>query len=96
MPDDVYRLTEVVGTSKESVDAAVRAAVGRASRTLQGLDWFEVKEVRGNIRDGAIDEYQVLVKIGFKLLEPNELRRPIEGGGSFDVLDHATSNRSAD
>jgi flavin-binding protein dodecin len=84
MAGDVYRLTEVVGTSKESVDGAVRTAVERASRTLQGLDWFEVKEVRGSIREGVIDEYQVLVKIGFKLMEADELRRADPTSGSFD------------
>jgi flavin-binding protein dodecin len=84
MAGDVYRLTEVVGTSKESVDGAVRTAVERASRTLQGLDWFEVKEVRGSIREGVIDEYQVLVKIGFKLMEADELRRADPASGSFD------------
>ena len=79
MPDHVYRITEVVGTSSESVDKAVRAAVERASRTLKGLDWFEVQEVRGNIRDGSINEYQVKVKIGFRLMEPGELKGSASG-----------------
>jgi flavin-binding protein dodecin len=73
MPDHVYRITEVVGTSTESVDKAVRAAVERASRTLRGLDWFEVQEVRGSIQDGNVSEYQVTVKIGFRLMDPEEL-----------------------
>ena len=73
MPDHVYRITEVVGTSSESVDKAVRAAVDRASKTLKGLDWFKVEEVRGSIQDGAVSEYQVTVRIGFRLMEADEL-----------------------
>lgn len=69
MADDgkVYRVTEVVGTSTESVQQAVRNAVKRASGTLRNLDWFEVSEVRGTIRDGEVGEFQVGVKIGFRL-----------------------------
>ncbi|MGH2760478.1 MAG: dodecin [Actinomycetota bacterium] len=69
MADDgkVYRVTEVVGTSKESVQQAVRNAVRRASETLRGLDWFQVSEVRGTVADNDVGEFQVIVKIGFRL-----------------------------
>ena len=64
----VYRVTEVVGTSKDSVQQAVRNAVQRANDTLRNLDWFEVGEVRGTIGDnGEVKEFQVAVKIGFRL-----------------------------
>lgn len=63
----VYKLTEVVGTSKESFADATRSAVQRASKNVRGTSWFEVSEFRGTIKDGDIDEYQVKVKIGFKL-----------------------------
>lgn len=63
----VYRVTEVVGTSTESVQHAVRTAVKRANETLRNLDWFEVQEVRGTIKDGDVEEFQVSVKIGFRL-----------------------------
>jgi dodecin len=63
----VYRVTEVVGTSSEGVKEAVQNAVRRAHTTLRNLDWFEVVEVRGTIRDGEVGEFQVAVKIGFKL-----------------------------
>ncbi len=63
----VYRVTEVVGTSTESVQQAVRNAVRRAHDTLRNLDWFEVTEVRGTIADGDVGEFQVGVKIGFRL-----------------------------
>ncbi len=63
----VYRTTEVIGTSTESIQDAVRTAVKRARGTLRNLDWFEVGDVRGTIRDGDVGEFQVAVKIGFRL-----------------------------
>lgn len=63
----IYRTTEVIGTSTESIQHAVRAAVKRAHDTLRNLDWFEVGQVRGTIRDGDVGEFQVAVKIGFRL-----------------------------
>jgi flavin-binding protein dodecin len=62
-----YVLNEIVGTSTESVHDAVRNGVARASETLRNLDWFEVVEVRGNIMDGQVDNYQVTMKVGFRL-----------------------------
>src|SRR4029450_22754 len=47
MEDHVYRLSEVVGTSSEGIDQAIRNAVARANRTLRNLDWFQVSEIRG-------------------------------------------------
>jgi dodecin len=67
MSGHVYRVTEVVGSSAEGVDAAIQTAVTRAAQTLHGLDWFEVTEVRGRIADGQIAEYQVGLKVGFRL-----------------------------
>lgn len=68
MPDGkVYRVTEVVGTSQESIEDALRTAIKRADATLRNLDWFEVSEIRGTIKDGDIGEVQVAVKIGFRL-----------------------------
>lgn len=69
MPDHVYRVTEIVGTSPESVDVAIRNGVRRAAATLRGLDWFEVTEVRGHIVDGDVEHFQVGLKVGFKLDE---------------------------
>lgn len=62
-----YRVTEVVGTSSESIHQAVRNGVTRASQTLRSLEWFEVLETRGSISDGNVDEFQVTMKIGFRL-----------------------------
>jgi len=69
MTDHTYRVTEIVGTSHEGVDAAVRNGVARAAQTLRGLDWFEITQVRGHIVDGEIEHYQVGMKVGFRLEE---------------------------
>ncbi|MBO4273277.1 dodecin [Microbispora triticiradicis] len=67
MSDRTYRVTEIVGTSEESVDQAIRNGVRRAARTLRHLDWFEVTEVRGHIVDGDVAHFQVGMKVGFRL-----------------------------
>jgi flavin-binding protein dodecin len=65
--DATYKVTEVVGTSTESVQKAVRNGIARASKTLRNLDWFEVTEIRGHIVDGHVGHFQVTMKIGFKM-----------------------------
>ncbi|MFD0366672.1 MULTISPECIES: dodecin [unclassified Streptomyces] len=67
MSNHTYRVTEIVGTSTEGVDQAIRNGIERASQTLRGLDWFEVTEVRGHLVDGSIEHYQVGLKVGFRL-----------------------------
>ncbi|MFJ1703601.1 dodecin [Kitasatospora sp. NPDC088346] len=67
MTDHIYRVTEIVGSSGEGVDQAIRNAVDRAAQTLRNLDWFEVVQVRGHIADGRIEHYQVGLKVGFRL-----------------------------
>ncbi|MEV6973963.1 dodecin [Kitasatospora sp. NPDC093806] len=67
MSEHVYRVTEIVGSSTESIDAAIRNGVERASRTLRNLDWFEVTQIRGHLADGGIKHIQVGLKIGFRL-----------------------------
>jgi len=67
MSDRTYRVTEIVGTSADSVDNAIRNGIRRAAQTLRHLDWFEVTEVRGYIEDGEIAHYQVGMKVGFRL-----------------------------
>ena len=69
MPDHVYLVSEIVGSSPDGVDTAVRNAVERASKTVRNLDWFEVTGIRGHIEDGAIAHFQVTVKIGFRVEE---------------------------
>jgi flavin-binding protein dodecin len=65
--NNVYGLTEIVGTSANGVDAAIEVGIARADRTLRGLDWFEVTEVRGHIQDGRVAHFQVTKKVGFRL-----------------------------
>lgn len=72
MTDRTYVLNEIVGTSTQSVDDAVSNGVQRASRTLRNLDWFQVVEVRGTISDGEISHYQVTMKVGFRLEDPEQ------------------------
>ncbi|NML50752.1 dodecin domain-containing protein [Streptomyces sp. R302] len=69
MSNHTYRVTEIVGTSTEGVDQAIRNGIDRASQTLRGLDWFEVTQVRGHLVDGRIEHYQVGLKVGFRLDE---------------------------
>jgi flavin-binding protein dodecin len=65
-PGTVYRKTELVGTSSIGYDDAIKQAVERAHKTLRNLEWFEVKEQRGRLRNGSI-EYQVELEVGFAL-----------------------------
>jgi hypothetical protein len=62
-----YKITELVGTSPTSFDEATKAAVAEAAKTLRNMDWFEVVDERGKIKDGVVAEFQVTVKIGFKI-----------------------------
>jgi len=68
-----YKLVELVGVSDESYALATKNAVDRASRTLRGLGWFQVTELRGLIQDGEISEYQTTAKIGFRVLDAEQL-----------------------
>lgn len=67
MSDHTYRVTEIVGTSPDGIDAAVSNGIARAATTLRNLDWFEVTEIRGHLADGRIAHTQVTMKVGFRL-----------------------------
>ncbi|MGW6903338.1 dodecin [Streptomyces sp. NPDC054940] len=69
MSNHTYRVTDIVGTSPDGVDQAIRNGITRASQTLHNLDWFEVTEVRGQLDDGQIAHWQVTMKVGFRLDE---------------------------
>jgi len=69
MSDNVYSVSEIVGSSTESVDDAIKGAISRASKTLHNLDWFEVSDIRGRIEDNARCHFQVTLKVGFRLDE---------------------------
>ncbi len=65
--NNIYKLVEIVGTSEESFAKAVAVGVERASETLRNMDWFEVTELRGRISNGKVAQYQVKMKVGFRL-----------------------------
>jgi flavin-binding protein dodecin len=67
MSSRTYRVTEIVGTSPDGVDQAIKNGIERASQTIRHLDWFEVTEIRGHIREGQVDHVQVGMKVGFRL-----------------------------
>ena len=66
MPDKTYKIIEVVGVSDKSIHQAVRNALSKASQTLRNIDWFEVGQIRGTVRNGE-PGFQVEVRIGFRL-----------------------------
>jgi len=69
--DHVYRVIEIVGTSEESIDDAIRSAVARAEKTLRHLRWFEVVRTSGHIANGVVEHFQVTLKVGFNLEAPH-------------------------
>lgn len=69
MADHTYRVTEIVGTSPESVQQAIRNGVTRAGKTLRNIEWFETSQIRGHVVDGEVAHFQVTMKVGFRLDE---------------------------
>ncbi|MDH3455721.1 MAG: dodecin family protein [Gemmatimonadota bacterium] len=67
MTDHVYKLTEVVGTSPESIETAVSNALAKAKSTVRNMRWLEVTQIRGHIEDGSLAHWQVMLRIGFTL-----------------------------
>jgi flavin-binding protein dodecin len=67
MANKVFKQIELTGTSTTSMEEAVQAAVAEASRTVRNMSWFQVTETRGAIKDGKVAEWQVTLKIGFKV-----------------------------
>jgi flavin-binding protein dodecin len=66
MSDNVYAITEVVGSSTDSVEDAIDNAVATAAQTLRNLEWFEVGQIRGHIVNGQVEHYQVYVRLGLR------------------------------
>jgi len=65
--DHVYKKVELIGSSKVSLTEAIETAISRASKTMRNLEWFEVDQIRGQIKDGAVAHYQVVMKVGFRI-----------------------------
>ncbi len=72
MSDNVYKIVELVGSSKESIEDAIQTAVKRASQTLRNMRWCEVVQTRGHIENGVVQHYQVVLKVGFKMEEAGD------------------------
>jgi flavin-binding protein dodecin len=72
MSGNTYKLVELVGTSPNSSDEAVRNAIARAGATINNLDWFEVCQTRGHIRDGKVAHFQVTLKVGFRVEDDDD------------------------
>ncbi len=66
MSDHVYSVTEIVGSSKTSIEDAVQRGIETAARSLRNLEWFEVTAIKGHIVDGAVGHYQVCLKLGLR------------------------------
>ena len=62
----VYALSEVIGTSDKSIEDAIDQAINVAGQSIRNLDWFQVSELRGHIKDGRVAHYQVALKLGFR------------------------------
>ena len=67
MSDHVYRVVEIVGSSSTTIEDAINNALQRAGKTMRHLDWFEVKETRGQVSGGKVGFYQVALKVGFRI-----------------------------
>ena len=67
MADHTYGITEIVGTSPDSLHQAIRNGISRASQTVRNLDWFEVSTIRGQISNGEVAHFQVQMKVGFRI-----------------------------
>jgi flavin-binding protein dodecin len=74
MPNNTYKVIELVGTSDVGVTEAIKTAVDKAAETLKGLDWFEVQQIRGHIDNQQIQWFQVDLKVGFRVMSGDELK----------------------
>ena len=67
MPDHVYKIIEIVGSSQVSSDDAIRTALAKAGEAIQHMNWFQVMETRGHIVEGKVAHFQVVLKVGYRL-----------------------------
>jgi flavin-binding protein dodecin len=67
--DHVYKMLDLVGSSEKSIEDAIQSAISRASKTVRGMRWFEITQMRGHIQDGSVGHYQVELRVGFTLEE---------------------------
>jgi len=67
--DNIYKVIEIVGTSTESYEKAIANGIAKAAGTVKAISWFEVIQQRGSVKDGKVTEFQVILKLGFKLVD---------------------------
>ncbi|HCZ49301.1 MULTISPECIES: dodecin [Gammaproteobacteria] len=67
MSSHTYKVVEIVGSSPNGTDDAIRNAIAEAGKSLRHLDWFEVVQTRGHLVDGKVGHFQVILKVGFRL-----------------------------
>ena len=67
MTEHVYKVVELVGSSTDSIEDAIRTAIGRADKTLRNLRWFEFVQTRCQVENGNVRHFQVVLKAGFTL-----------------------------
>lgn len=67
MSEPVYKVVEIAGTSEQSISKAIDNGIARAAGTLRHLGWFEVGQIRGDIKEGKVNRYQVTLRVGFTL-----------------------------
>ncbi|WP_415854385.1 dodecin [Sinomonas sp. G460-2] len=67
MAGHTYSISEIVGTSPDGIDQAIKSGIETASQTVRNLDWFEVQSIRGHIENGTVADWQVTIKFGFRL-----------------------------
>ena len=91
----VYKVIDIVGSSQTGVDDAIRGAIERASTTLEDLQWFEVKEIRGRINKANAPEYQVKLQVGFILHAPENVTEVKAARGGREPTTRATRSKEA-
>jgi hypothetical protein len=69
MSEHTYKIVELVGSSKESSDDAIRNAITKAGESIKHMRWFQVVESRGYIEEGNVAYWQVTIKVGFTVGE---------------------------
>ena len=67
--ENIYKIIEIVGTSKESYEKAISNGIAKASETIKAVSWFEVIQQRGAVKDGKVTEFQIVMRVGFKLVD---------------------------
>lgn len=84
MQSSIYKIIEIVGTSHKSIDDAIKAAVEHAQKTVSHLEWFKVVETRGAITNQKLDQFQVVLKVGFKIESQSDAQTKLEYDATKD------------